>query len=240
MTDYRPHGTIAGGFSPSNGTVDFYLRVSTFLHKEAVVIDLGAGRGGWYYLEKNLLVRRIRDIRPQVKSLIGVDIDPAVFSNPTTTENRIMQEGRIPVDDQSIDVVIADYVIEHIDDPIAFKAEIDRVLKPGGIFCARTPHLLNYVTVFARAIPNSYHTTFLRSTQPNRQDIDVFPTHYKMNTLSAIERLFLGWRSQSFIFGTDPSYFFGSEVIYRMLEICHRLMPRCLSGNLMIFLEKPE
>jgi SAM-dependent methyltransferase len=239
MPNFKPHAHLGGGFSPTNGTIDFYLRVSSYLHSEAVVVDLGAGRGAWYHLEQNPLIRKIRDIKPHVKALIGVDVDPAVMTNPTTTENRVMEGDRIPLDDGSADVIFADYVIEHIDDPDAFKAEIDRVLKPGGVFCARTPHAFSYVALVARMVPNARHASLLKGAQPHRQDVDVFPTRYKMNTLAAIKRIFPGWQSGSFIYRTDPSYFFGSAVIYRALEIIQRIMPRWFSGNLMIFLLKP-
>ena len=240
MPDYIPHEKLAGGFSPSNGTIDFYLRISSYLHAQAVVVDLGAGRGGWYHLEKNPLIRKIRHLKPHVKLLIGVDVDPAVMANPTTTENRVLEGMRIPLDDQSADVIFADYVIEHIEDPQVFKAEIDRVLKPGGVFCARTPHSLSYVALAARIIPNSRHASFLDAAQPDRQVQDVFPTRYRLNTLSAIHRTFDGWKSRSFIFRTDPSYYFGSPIAYRMMEFVHGITPRWFSGNLMVFLEKPE
>lgn len=240
MAKFKPHADLAGGFSPTNGTIDFYLRVSTFLHEDAVVVDLGAGRGGWFHLEQNDLIRTIRDIKPHVKELIGVDVDPAVMSNPTTTENRIMEGNRIPLDDATADVIFCDYVIEHIDDPHAFKAEIDRVLKPGGVFCARTPHSFSYVSLAARLIPNSRHASFLGGAQPDRQVEDVFPTRYRLNTLSAIHRIFAGWKSGSFIYRADPSYYFGSAIAYRLMEFVHRITPRWFSGNLMVFLEKPE
>lgn len=236
---YIPHNDFAGGFSPRNGTIDFYLRVSTFLHSCSVVVDLGAGRGGWYYVEQNELIRKIRDIRQYVKSLIGVDVDPAVMTNPTTSENRIMSGNRVPVDDNSVDVIVCDYVLEHIDDPHEFMREIDRVLRPGGVFCARTPHSFNYVSIAARFVPNSRHTSVLSGAQPARQVEDVFPTRYRMNTLADIHRIFPGWKSGSFVFKTDPSYYFGSRFVYNFLNAIHAIMPNWFSGNLMIFLEKP-
>lgn len=35
----------AGGFSRVDGTVEFYTRVNALLSPDAVVVDLGAGRG---------------------------------------------------------------------------------------------------------------------------------------------------------------------------------------------------
>jgi SAM-dependent methyltransferase len=239
MGNYKHQEHIAGGFSPRSGTIDFYLRVSTFLNEKSVAVDLGAGRGAWYYTETNTLARKIRDVKSQVKTLIGVDVDAAVMSNPTTTENRVIKNGQIPLDDQSVDIIFSDYVIEHISDVDAFKSEVDRVLKPGGTFCARTPHSYCYVSLAARIIPNSRHAILLKEVQPERNAEDVFPTFYRMNTLDAIHRTFDGWKSGSFIYRTEPSYNFGSAIIYSIVNKIHAFMPAWFSGNLMIFLTKP-
>lgn len=239
MNNRNPHSKIAGGFSPTSGTIDFYLRLSTFLHKDAVAVDLGAGRGAWFYLETNQVVRRIRDVKSQVKTLIGVDVDPAVLTNPTTTENKIMEGQKIPLEDQSVDVIYADYVIEHVRDPEIFKSEIERILKPGGVFCARTPHSYCYAAIAARLIPNSKHANFLKGAQPHRHAEDVFPTAYRMNTLAAIHRTFAGWQSQSFVYRTDPAYYFGNIFFYHIISTIQKILPSWFSGNIMVFLQKP-
>lgn len=51
----------------------------------------------------------------------------------------IGEDGRIPYDDNSFDVVVSNQVFEHIEDvPVALR-EINRVLKPGGAFLALFP-----------------------------------------------------------------------------------------------------
>ena len=44
----------------------------------------------------------------------------------------ITPDGELPIPDQSIDVVVSDFVFEHIQDPARAARELDRVLKPGG------------------------------------------------------------------------------------------------------------
>lgn len=74
-------------------------------------------------------------------------------------------------------------VLEHVDDPVKFFAEVERVLKPGGIFCARTTNRLGYVGLAASLIPNRRHARVLGKVQRDRKEIDVFPTRYRINTV---------------------------------------------------------
>ena len=62
------------------------------------------------------------------------DIDNIVMQNPSTHKNIVMSSNKIPLEDNTIDVIIADWVLEHIENDIEFTSEIDRVLKPGGRF----------------------------------------------------------------------------------------------------------
>src|SRR4051812_39367218 len=115
---------MLGDYSPLDGTVEFYGRINAFLKPDFVVVDLGAGRGGWYLDDRCLYRRSLRTLKGKVATLIGLDIDRAVLSNPSTDENRIIDGDRLPLADASADVVIADYVLEHLADPIAFEREV--------------------------------------------------------------------------------------------------------------------
>jgi SAM-dependent methyltransferase len=60
--------------------------------------------------------------------------------HPETERFRILdRDGRIPFDDHTFDVVIANQVFEHIARPRPAFAEIARVLKPGGTLLALFP-----------------------------------------------------------------------------------------------------
>jgi len=141
--------------------------------------------------------------------------------------------------DQSVDIVICDYVLEHVEHPDQFQEEIDRILKPGGCICARTPHKYCYIAILARLVKNAAHSKVLKYVQPDRKEIDVFPTFYRLNTLSAIKAKFASYGNQTFIFRSDPSYYFGKKAIHDLLDFAHRILPKVVSGNLFVFLQKP-
>lgn len=56
----------------------------------------------------------------------------------------ISDGGKLPFADGSIDVVVSQEVLEHIQDPFSAIAEIARVLKPGGQFYCQVPFIIGY------------------------------------------------------------------------------------------------
>lgn len=238
--DFKPYEHLPGGFSTSDGTIDLYLRIRSLLNDQSVVLDLGAGRAAWYEDDQVELRRNIRLLKGTAKKVIAVDIDDAVMTNQASDEQHVSEDGTIPIDDKSVDVIVADYVMEHVVDPSKFFGEIDRVLRPGGWFCARTPHKFSYVCVLARLLSNKYHVGILKYAQKDKKEEDTFPTYYRMNTISKVGSIFSGYKNHSFIARADPAYFFNSRIVYNIQEILHRIMFSQFSGNLVAFLKKPE
>lgn len=119
-------------------------------------------------------------------------------------------------------------------------AEIDRLLKPGGWFCARTPHKLHYVALAASLMPERLEGWLLSKLQPGRKSKDVFPKVYRLNTLAQIRAAFPTYADSSFIYRSEPSYTFGSRAIYLLMDALHRITPVVLSGNIFVFMRKPE
>jgi SAM-dependent methyltransferase len=229
---------MLGGFSPLDGTIEFYGRIDAFLRPEFVVVDLGAGRGAWW---SDPAVtphqRRLRTMKGKVARVIGADVDEAVLQNPSTDENVVIRGGRLPLPAEAADVVIADFVLEHVTTPHALEREVHRVLKPGGLFCARTPHACNYVSAGARIANRAGWTGLLAAAQPGRDAADVFDTVYRCNTRRALRRIFSPerWESHTYLYTAEPSYDFGSRAVYHALRVCHRVLPLPLVGNLFVF-----
>jgi len=235
---YVPFEDMVGGFSTSDGTIDFYLRVQSLVNKHSVVLDLGAGRAGWFEDDKCEIRRTIRALKGKVSKVIAADVDEAVKSNRASDEQVLIKNGVLGLEPGSVDVIVADYVLEHIDDVEGFYCQIDSILKPGGWFCARTPHKYNYISIISRMIKNSQHANVLKSAQPHRKEMDVFPTHYKMNTLGALDSIFRDYEKRSFISRSDPAYFFNNKFIFLVQKIAHGILPKEVSGNIFIFMRK--
>ena len=111
-----------------------------------------------------------------------------------------MSEEKIPLDDNSMDIIVADWVLEHVLNPVEFSSEIYRVLKPGGIFCARTPHKYKYVSLFATLLKNKLRSKALNFIQPQKKEQDTFPTAYKLNTLKTIKKNFKNYKNFNYLY----------------------------------------
>jgi len=236
---YDPAAAFLGGFSSLDGTMEFYGRINALLKPTYKVLDFGAGRGAWYFEDRVNYRRSLRDIRSKVAAYIGVDVDEDVLQNPTTTNNIVIRNGIIPIDDNTFDLVLCDNVLEHLTDLGAFKKEVSRILKPGGYFCGRTPHRLHYVSLVASLIQNANHARWLRRLQPNRKQQDVFPTTYKCNTLKQVAALFTSWENYSYLYSSEPQYYFGNKFAFKIASFFHKFAPSVLTANIFIFTRKP-
>lgn len=122
------------GFSKQDGTVAFYVQVANLVNEDTILLDLGAGRASWYEDERGRFnERHPRFLKNKVKKVIAVDVDAVVLQNRTAHECYVMQNNRIPLADNTIDVIVADFVLEHIEKPEEFFEEVNRVLRPGGV-----------------------------------------------------------------------------------------------------------
>lgn len=235
---FVPNEKLPGKFSQIDSTLDFYLRIKTFLNKKSVVLDLGAGIGDWYNNDKkNPVLKKIMCLKNDVSKYIAADIDKAVLKNKTSHNNILIKNNRIPLKNNSIDLIICDWVYEHIHDVKKFKSEIDRVLKKGGHVCARTPSRYSYIAFFSDILENTkLKSKILYLSQPSRKKF--FKSYYNLNTKNKIYKIFKNYNNNIFFDKSEPAYFFGKKFIYYTLYIMHSLLPRIFTSNLIIFSKK--
>ncbi len=243
----EPHAEVfpevpAGGYTRLDGSVEFWSRVNAVLPPDAVVVDLGAGRGS--FLEDPSPVRRsLHDLKPRCARLVGLDVDPAVRENPALHESHVIEpQGRFPLSDGSVDLLVSDWTFEHVADPAHTAAEIDRVLAPGGWLCARTPRKWGAIGVPTRLVPNALHVAALRRLQPAKAEVDTFPTAYRMNSRAALRTWFPPERFTHCVyeFDAEPGYVGRSPAALRTGLLLQRLVPSRAASTLMIFIRKEE
>ena len=145
------------------------------VNRDSCLLDLGAGAG---------IIPKLR-FRRQVARVCGVDLDERVLENPHLDEAKVADAQRIPYNDARFDVVIANNVLEHLEEPANVFQEVSRVLKPGGVFLAKTPNRWHYVAITASITPHWFHETV--NQWRGRKSVDTFPTLYRANTPRAIE-----------------------------------------------------
>ncbi len=219
----------AGGYTRVDGSVAFYGRVQALIAEiegPGTVVDFGAGRGR--QAEDPVPYRRqLRELRGPARTVIGVDVDPVVTSNPRVDEGRVIgPDGRIPVDDAVADLVVSEWTLEHIEHAEPVVAELHRILRPGGWFCAMTPNKWGYIGLGGRLVPNRMHVGALHRLQPGKKAVDTFPTHHQMNTRRDLRRLFPSptWSLHAYTMDAEPHlYAGGSKPLRAVLTAAHRL-----------------
>jgi SAM-dependent methyltransferase len=94
------------------------------------IVDIGCGTGELVVA----ISKRLRQSR-----IVGIDASPSMLlwaSRHETTDGRLRflvgDGARLPLPDESVDVVVSTLSLHHWVDPSAVLAEIDRVLVPGG------------------------------------------------------------------------------------------------------------
>ncbi|MBX3356241.1 MAG: methyltransferase domain-containing protein [Phycisphaeraceae bacterium] len=230
-----------GGYTRHDGTIAFMNRVHALLRPGQVVVDAGCGRGR-ISSDPCAWRERLRDLRGENRRVIGIDIDPASATNPCITEFRlIVDPARWPVDDRSADLVLSDFVLEHVEEPLIYLSEAARVLRPGGIFAARTPNRWGYPAIASQLTPHRHKARLLAKVQANRDAADVFPTWYRCNrrrTLAAALRR-AGLDPVVWTHESEPSYLAFSPTLFRIASLFHRVMPPPLRSTLFAFARRP-
>lgn len=231
----------AGGFSRCDGTVEFYNRVQSLLRPGHVVLDFGAGRGAAHDLDTSAYRRRLRNLRGEGRHVIGADVDPVVSTNPSIDEAVILDPSEtLPFPENTFDVIVSDSTLEHVVNAELVASELGRVLKPGAWLCARTPNRNGYVALANRVILGHLSNRLLSAAQPDRKAEDIFPTHYRMNSLPTLRVLFPPDRyfHASFAFDSEPRYYFNRRTVFVLMLMLQALTPSALKTTLMCFIRK--
>lgn len=233
----------AGGYSRVDGKISMFLRIDALLEEmdgHLTVLDFGAGRGRGVE-DGSPLHRRLQDLRRPNRTVIGVDVDPVVLENPLVDDAHVIgPDGRIPLPDGSVDLVLSEFVLEHLDDPEASARELERVMKPGAWLCACTPNRWGYLAIAARLVPNRLHVAVLARLQPHKKAEDTFPTRYRLNTRAAFRRHFPTERFEviAYTHEAEPDLYSGGRAIIERLVAMSRFLPSALQSLWLVYIRK--
>lgn len=187
-------------------TVDFKLLP---LEEGDVVLDLGCGEGRHVisaYVEANVHSFGVDLCLDDLKTTRDKWADFAEPDNANKSFGLTSADAlHLPFADDTFDKVICSEVLEHIPDYNGALAEIERVLKPGGLFCASVPR--RWPEKICWALSEGYYNTpggHLRIFRSNelRDEIEGLGfTHYSRHWAHALHAPFwwlkcLFWKTQ--------------------------------------------
>lgn len=152
----------------------FRDKVLENLSEEMTMLDVGAGSGKLPQM----------NFRGACRQVVGIDPDESVLTNPHLDQSYVASGESIPFDSETFDIAISDNVWEHIEYPKEFLREIWRVLKLNGLYLAKTPNALHYVSLIGKITPHWFHEAI--NSLRGRSHSDTFETHYKLNSRDTI------------------------------------------------------
>ncbi|HEV2033068.1 MAG TPA: class I SAM-dependent methyltransferase [Candidatus Dormibacteraeota bacterium] len=193
--------------------------VRSYVMPQTQVMDLGCGRGGVVEL-----------FWRDVKLAAGLDPDaPSLMEHHTPGLPVIRGRGEhIPFADQSFDLVVCLWVLEHVERPESVLTEVHRVLRPGGHFVFLTPNLRNPLLLLnrlAKALPQLQRRVVPRMY--GRVEADTFRVRYRANTERALRALAgrSGLEVAELRVVPDPTYLALNNFMFRASIIAERLLP---------------
>ena len=184
------------------------------------ILDLGCGRGGVV----ELLWR-------DVELAAGLDPD-----SPSLSEHRaqgmpvVRGVGeRMPFVDESFDLIVCLWVLEHLKDPVEAFREVRRVLRPRGHFVFVTPNMRNPLIVanrIGKALPSLQRRLVPRFY--GREEADTFPVQYRANTVEAIREHAeaAGMQVYDLRVVPDPTYLAMNSLMFQASVMSERLLPK--------------
>jgi SAM-dependent methyltransferase len=123
---------------------------------------------------------------------VGVDVTLSKEALASFDECHVGSAESLPLPTESVDLIVAKWVLEHIDDPERALAEVARVLTPGGSFAFITPNR-NYPTFLAslwvqRLLPFPLARRLIVPLA-KRRSTEVYRSFYRMSTRRRLEAL---------------------------------------------------
>lgn len=160
--------------------------------------------------------------------VVGIDLDPQVASlyHAPFVLGSVSQ---MAFKDDSFDLIVSEFVLEHIDEPATAFQEMARVLKPRGRLLILTPNLYSYKSLIALFAPHKFHILMGNIRYGPGHDADMYPTLYKCNTSSRLIRASLahGLQNPRVQFVTNgPTWFENFPILFEVFHVFHLMIAR--------------
>jgi ubiquinone/menaquinone biosynthesis C-methylase UbiE len=162
-----------------------------------VVLDAGCGDSGI-----------VAEFKSKTKLIIGVDLNNILLMNNNIVDKKILSDlENISLENSSIDVIICEFVIEHLKHPLLVFKEFNRVLKKNGVLIFITPNILNPIMSISKILPLSVHKTLRKKILNKRED--THQTYYYTNKYSKLLEIGfkVGFSKCDIVRAGNPEYF---------------------------------
>lgn len=211
----------------------YYDLVAAAVTSETTLLDLGCGRA-------SLAGAAFRDVHQSV----GIDLDLDDLRHNTTVAHALLADGEtLPFASASFDLLISQWVVEHLARPEYVFREVARVLRPGGQIILFTTNALNYIPLVSRLTPAAWQSGALRRWL-KRPEHESHPTCFGANTRRRLTHLaqVAGLEMTSCEYVGNPFYLAFSPLLFWVALLFEKATDpqplRCLKLYLLATLKK--
>ncbi len=141
-------------------------------------LDIGCG----HHIFGHWMDREESEAAGKCPSIFGLDASFEALRKHRVIRNKALGDIlHAPFRRSSFDLVTANMVFEHLEQPFESLVEIRTLLKPGGMLVLHTPNRRHYLVFVAALLPRSARQTIARFLDGRAKE-DIFPTLYRLNT----------------------------------------------------------
>lgn len=161
-------------FYPSFDEHHWNKRIAGMTEPNMRVLEIGAGSGdGFQYRFP---------FAGKCKYSLGIDLDPRVMENDNFSETRVASAYQLdPTDIGKFDLIVSNFVAEHIDDSDMFVGKQLALLEDGGVAIHHTVSRFYYTSLLNLVFTDSMKDWLILNLGSGRPSEDIFPAFYLLN-----------------------------------------------------------
>ncbi|MDH5607692.1 MAG: methyltransferase domain-containing protein [Anaerolineae bacterium] len=160
----------------TNNSLKFKLEAQRLVQPEMAVLHAGCGAD------------ISMGLRERTRVTVGIDLDQWIVNNTDLDLGIFGNLEILPLAEDTFDLVLSRWVLEHLEDPETFFSEVSRVLRPDGRLLILTPNMWNYAGLTIMATPHAFQRWFVKTLLKGNPD-EVYPVYYRANTRSRLRSL---------------------------------------------------
>lgn len=202
-------------FHSARTTLDVYNDlVDSVINKKTVLLDAGCGK-------KSLMARH----NGKAAFAAGMDISKEAIRTNKAFRNRVAGDSySLPFRDESFSLVVSQWMIEHIERPETVMREFHRVLRRGGDLIVATNSVYHPMMLLSAVLPTGLRDGLKRRIFPSYIEEDTFPTYYKFNSLSSMDRILTdAGFEKKFASYTGAPFFLFNKFLFKFSELYERV-----------------
>jgi SAM-dependent methyltransferase len=124
----------------------------------------------------------------------------------------------LPFRDQSIEIILLKFVVEHLEYPKKAFKEMNRILKPAGRILILTTNIRSPIIFLPKIIPYKMRKNIIHKIF-GVDDDDIFPTYHHLNSLNTIKKLKKSFQIQKWFYIQDLNW--SSKMMFYIYLIWH-------------------